>query len=131
MAWAPWPLRDRLGGRGGLAATFLTLLGLLLLIWPLSMLTMSLIDTVAALAGRLSAGLMIPPPPARLATLPIVGEPIERLWSIASLNLTAALTQIAPQLRAVAGWLLSLVAEASFGLLKFIAALVIAGRAAS
>jgi predicted PurR-regulated permease PerM len=121
-------LRDGLGGRRGLAATLLTVLALLLLIGPLSMLTTALVGNSADLAGRLSAGeVTVPPPPATLAAWPLVGERLEQLWRLASVNLLSALNEVQPQIREFARWLLSLVAGASLGMLNFVAAVVIAG----
>jgi predicted PurR-regulated permease PerM len=121
-------LRDRLGDRPRLAATLLTLLALLLLIGPLSMLMAALVGNVGDLATRLTAGeVAVPAPPAGLAEWPLVGQRVERLWQLASVNLLSALSEVQPQLRALARWLLSLVAGAGLGLLNFVAAVVIAG----
>ena len=121
-------LRDGLGGRRRLAATLLTLLALLLLIGPLSMLMAALVGNVGDLATRLTAGeVAVPAPPAGLAEWPVVGRRADQLWRLASVNLLSALSEVQPQLRALARWLLSLVAGAGLGLLNFVAAVVIAG----
>jgi predicted PurR-regulated permease PerM len=117
-----------LGGREGLAATILSLLALLLLIGPLSMMTTALVGNIADLAERLSGGqIVIPPPPTTLAEWPFLGPRVERLWQLASVNLLSAMQEVQPQLRALGGWLLSLVAGIGLGLLNFVAAVVIAG----
>jgi predicted PurR-regulated permease PerM len=121
-------LRSALGGRAGLAAAILSLLALLLLIGPLSMMTSALVGNIADLAGRLTAGqLVVPPPPATLGEWPLVGRRAEQLWQLASVNLLSAVQEVQPQLRALARWMLSLVAGAGLGLLNFVAAVVIAG----
>lgn len=121
-------LRDRLGGGSGLAAALLTLTALLLLIAPLGALTTTLIENVGALAARLTAGsVAVPPPPPRLAQLPLVGDTVARLWQLASVNLLAALQEIRPQLAALGRWLLSFAAGASLGALQLLLAIVIAG----
>jgi predicted PurR-regulated permease PerM len=121
-------VRSRLGGREGPAAALLTVLALLLLIGPLTMLTTALVGNVADLATRLTEGrIVIPPPPTGIASWPFIGERLEQFWSLASLNLLEALGRIQPQLRALAGWLLSLAAGAGLGALNFLAAVVIAG----
>ncbi len=120
-------LTARLGGRGRLTAVLVTVAGLLVLSGPLTVLTMSLIDTVGAMTTRMGVDIAIPPPPPELAQIPLIGEPVAQLWTLASVNLGAALAQIGPQLRVVAGWLLSLVTDAGFSLIKFIAAIIIAG----
>jgi predicted PurR-regulated permease PerM len=120
-------LTERLGGRNRLAACIITVVALLILSGPLSVLTVSLIDTIGTMADRIGVNIEIPPPPPQLAQLPLIGEPIARLWTLASVNLGAALAQVGPQLRIVAGWLLAVVADAGFSLVKFIVAIIIAG----
>lgn len=121
-------LRRALGGRGGLAAVLVTIGLLLVLILPLGMLSRALVDDVAGIAAELAdGGVTIPPPPAWLAGLPVIGAPVEQFWALASANLGQALARIGPQLQAVAIWLLSFIAGAGFGMLSFMAAIVIAG----
>jgi predicted PurR-regulated permease PerM len=121
-------LRDGLGVRGGLAAALLTLTALLLLVAPLGALTATLIENIGALAARLTSGsITVPPPPPRLAQLPLVGDTVARIWQLASVNLLTALQEIRPQLAALGYWLLSLAAGASLGALQLLLAIVIAG----
>ena len=121
-------LQRVLGERPGIAATLTSLLLLLVLIVPLALLSRALVDDVAAVASPLGRGAGAgPPPPAWLAGVPLVGGPLDRFWHEAMLNLGGALAQIEPQLRAAGVWLLSLVAGAGFGMLSFLAAIVIAG----
>ena len=99
-----------------------------MLIVPLAMLSRALVDDVAGLAGALDRGqLTIPPPPGWLAGWPVIGAPLDQFWRQAIANLGAAVAQIEPQLRAAGVWLLSFVAGAGFGMLSFMAAIVIAG----
>jgi predicted PurR-regulated permease PerM len=120
-------LTQHLGGRNRLAAIVFAVVGLLVLSGPLSILTVSLIDTVGTMATRIGVDVEIPPPPPQLRELPLIGEPIAQLWSLATVNLGEALAQFAPQLRIAAGWLLVLVADAGFSLVKFVIAIIIAG----
>lgn len=121
-------LRQRLDGRGGLAAWIVTILLLVLLIVPLTVLSRALIENGADLARLMSeGGLTIPEPPPAIATWPIIGAPIAQFWHLALANVGTALAQIAPQLKALGGWLLTFVAGAGFGLFGFLAAIVIAG----
>jgi predicted PurR-regulated permease PerM len=121
-------LRRALGGRGGLAAVLVTIGLLVVLILPLGLLSRALVDDVAGIAAELAdGGVTIPPPPTWLAGLPVIGAPVEQFWALASANLGQALARIGPQLQAVAIWLLSFIAGAGFGMLSFMAAIVIAG----
>ena len=121
-------LCDLMAGRRRTVAGLMTLLALLMLIGPLSLLTLALIDNIGELAARLTAGaISVPPPPPRLAALPLVGEAAERLWSLASVNFLAALEEVRPQLASLGRWLLRLVAGVSLGALNFMLAVVVAG----
>jgi len=121
-------IRNRLGGRSGLAASLLTLLILVVLIAPVAMLTTILVGNLSELAGKVASNsIVVPAPPPQLATWPLVGPKLFQLWSLASSSFASALQQVQPQLVLLAGWLLSLTAGLGLGLLNFIAAAVIAG----
>jgi predicted PurR-regulated permease PerM len=121
-------LRRLLGGRSGLAATALVILGLVLLMVPAVMLSGTLVDTAQGLAKSFHEGtLAVPPPPDSVREWPLVGEGLSTFWSQASGNLAAAVERIAPQLKTVGSWLLSTAAGAGFGILQFIVAIIIAG----
>ena len=121
-------LCDLMGGRRKTAAGLMTLLALLMLIGPLGLLTLALIDNIGDLAAQLTAGAVsVPPPPPRLAALPLVGEAAERLWRLASVNFLAALEEVRPQLASLGRWLLHLIAGVSLGALNFMLAVVVAG----
>lgn len=121
-------LQRRLGGRGGLAASLMTLFWLVLLIGPVSMLASALVDNVTTLGQALSDGrLKVSPPPVTVVQWPLVGAPLARFWQLASVNLEAALDQVAPHLRVVSGFLLAKIAGIVFGLLQILVAVVVAG----
>ena len=84
-------LESALNGRQRLAAILVTLLMFVVLLIPTLMLATTLIDGVQVLAGKMNAGtLEVPPPPASVATWPIIGEPLDKFWRTASENLAAA-----------------------------------------
>ncbi len=117
-----------LGGRRTLAATLFTVLTLVVLITPTVMLSDTLFGGARNVAKALTEGsLDIPPPPERVAVWPPIGEPLAEFWELASTNLEEALSEIGPQLKATAKWLLAVVAGVGVGLLQFVAAIVIAG----
>jgi predicted PurR-regulated permease PerM len=121
-------LETRLGGRANLAAILATLLLLTILVVPTVMLSDTLVESVTALSQQLTAGtLSIPPPPEVVAGWPVIGKSLAAFWQLASTNLQAALEQIAPHLRAAGTWLLSAAAGVGFGILQFVAAIIIAG----
>ncbi len=132
IATATYPayrwLEGALGGRRGIAATLFTLLMMVILITPTLKLAETLVNGSSLLSGYLEGeSLSIPPPPESIASWPIIGEPLSGFWNLASENLGAALQQIAPQLKAFGGWLLSAAAGAGLGILMFVVAIVIAG----
>jgi predicted PurR-regulated permease PerM len=121
-------LQKALGGRNGLAAALVTLLGLFILITPMIMLSGTLIGSAQGLARGFQEGtIVVPPPPESVKGWPVVGEHLDAFWLQASQNLAAAAAKIAPQLKAVGSFLLSTAAGASFGILQFVIAIVIAG----
>ncbi len=120
-------LTAKLGGRGGLASAVVALLLLAVLVVPAFVLSGTLVDGSQALSQSLDSGtLNIPPPPTGVSEWPLVGEPLYKIWSLASVNLEAAIKQLAPQLKAIGGWLLSAGVGVGLGLLQFVIAIVIA-----
>ena len=117
-----------MGGRGGLSAVIWTFLMLLFFIGPALLLAGTLIDSAKLLATDLADGaISIPLPPENISAWPIIGEPLERFWHLASTNLQHAMGQIVPQLKSIGSWLVSAAAGVAFGVLKFIFAIIIAG----
>jgi predicted PurR-regulated permease PerM len=121
-------VQRRVGDRQGLAATLVTLTGVLLLLGPSILVTESLIDTGQELAEAFNEGdVKIDPPPARVAEWPVIGKPVFDAWTLANQNLEAALTQFESQLTAAASWLLGKLGNTALSVLLFIVSLAIAG----
>lgn len=121
-------LRSMVGGRGKLAAILLTLLFLAILIIPVVLLTERMVEGIQTLAIRFKGGAFsVPPPPASVGTWPIVGAPLQKLWTKASTDLTGLLQSLAPQIKAFVPGVLT--ASAGFGLtvLQFILSILVAG----
>ena len=131
LAVALYPLFDwlvrQLGNRR-LAATLITLLGLTIVVGPLTWLGFVLIGDVGYLVRTLDAGLLsIPLPAESVKSWPLIGERVHQLWSLAASNMKALLTELAPTLKPVGGKLLEITQGVVLGLLEFVAAIVIAG----
>ena len=121
-------LKNLVGRRSGLAAVLFASLLLFALIVPIVMLSQTLIEGSQFIAARLQSGtLAVPPPPANVATWPVIGKPLNDLWALASSNLSDALGRVAPQLKSAASQVLSAAATVSLGVLQFFVATVIAG----
>ena len=121
-------LQVALGGRRKLAATIFTLLALVLLIGPTILLAETLVGGTQELAIKMRDGTVaIPAPPEGVSRWPVIGQPLQRLWQLASVDLEQALGHMGPQLRAFARWLLSAAAGVGLGILQFVFAIIIAG----
>jgi predicted PurR-regulated permease PerM len=121
-------LRKLVAGGGHLATVLFTVLLLTVLIVPIALLAQTLIGGFQALAVRLHDGtLRVPPPPANIATWPIVGKRLGDLWNLASTNFAAALQSLAPQVKGAAAGLLAASAEVGVGVLQFFVSIVVAG----
>ena len=121
-------LQKWLGGRGSLAAAILTGTIVLVVAGPIALLISSLSGTIIGFAGDLDAGtIQLPPPPAHLADLPLVGDRVFKAWSLASSNVSTAVEKLQPYLQAPAGAFLHTVANLGKDLLLLLVAVVIAG----
>jgi predicted PurR-regulated permease PerM len=121
-------LADKFGGKQGLAATILTLLGIALIVVPTAVLMSSLGDSVHQLIIDVQENtLEIPAPPDAVATWPLVGEKLHAFWSAASSDLPALIHSQQPKIGDLAKTALGFVASIGGGLLQFLAAFIIAG----
>lgn len=121
-------LQNVLGGRGGLAAVVCAVFLFAVVIVPVVLLTGSLIEGMQSLAARLKEGTqIIPPPPPRIGTWPIIGVPLKDAWELASKNLSVALQTFAPQIRAVIPELLLASAGIGLAVLQWILSILVAG----
>ena len=117
-----------LGGRPRLAAATLTVINLGIVIGPATWLGLSAVEGVKDLAANLSAGnLVVPSPPEGVKNWPLIGPQLYEHWSQASSNIRAALREVAPYLKPLAGVLLGLAGNAGVGTLKFLLSVALAG----
>ena len=121
-------LARRLGGRSGWAATLITLLGIALIVVPTAVLVNSVGDSVQRLIEDVQQNtLQIPPPNARVADWPVVGERIFAVWERAYTDLPALIKSLQPKIGDLAKVALAMVAAIGVDILKFVAAFIIAG----
>jgi predicted PurR-regulated permease PerM len=117
-----------LGGRSGLAATLLVLLGIAILVVPIAVLMSSLGDSIQTLIEAVQQNtLKIPAPPETVAAWPIIGGKLHALWSKAHDDVPALVQSMQPKIGDLARTALGFVASIVGGLLAFLAALVLAG----
>jgi predicted PurR-regulated permease PerM len=118
----------KLGGRQGLAATLLVLLGIVVVVVPTAALMSSLGDSVRNLVNDVQNNtLQVPPPRESVAHWPLVGEKVHALWTKAYTDLPALVQSMQPKIGNLAKAALGFVASIGGGLLKFLASLVVAG----
>ena len=138
MAWALilavclYPLQQsvaaKLGGRQGLAATLLVLLGIVVVVVPTAALMSSLGDSVRGLINDVQNNtLQVPPPRESVADWPLVGEKVHAFWTKAHTDLPALVQSMQPKIGNLAKAALGFVASIGGGLLLFLASLAVAG----
>lgn len=138
LAWsivltvALYPVFDFLsrliGGHPKFAAAILTLINLGLVIGPATWLGLNALDGVKEFAGNLSSGsLTVPSPPESVNHWPFIGPQLYEFWNRASSNIRAALHEVAPYLKPMAGALLAFAGNAGIGAFKFLLSVALAG----
>jgi predicted PurR-regulated permease PerM len=120
-------LKNRIGGRSKLAATIIALLGLAIVIGPVSLVATVLLHNAHNLVDSMSSGnLAVPPPPKDIASWPIIGQSLSNIWQRASVNLESLIHQFNPQILEFSKNLLFQATNAGLTLLKFIISIIIA-----
>ena len=115
-------------GHRALAATAITLCGLVIMLGPVTWLGISLADSAQTLSAQLSDGtIAIPPPPETVKAWPVIGNYTYETWQLASTNLREMLAQAAPRLKPLGAGVLAAAGSAGINLLKFILATIISG----
>jgi predicted PurR-regulated permease PerM len=130
LAFASWPLMRRLtsalGQRPTLAAAILTGVWLLLVLLPLVWLGFNLAEHVRDASALIRDVQLegLPPPPAWVANLPVVGERLSQLWASMDAQGAAFFQGLKPHLGQVGNWLLGRSARVGGGLVELALALV-------
>lgn len=121
-------LSKRLGGRPRLAATILTIINLAIVIGPAAWLGLNALEGVKMVAWDLASGnLAVPTPPESVKNWPLIGQRLYELWHQGSSNIRAALGEVAPYLKPLAGTMLAFAGNAGVGMLKFLLSVALAG----
>jgi predicted PurR-regulated permease PerM len=118
----------RLGGRDGLAAVLLVLLGIVVIVAPTTVLAMALGDSIQGFADRLGDhSLQVPEPPASVAAWPVVGAKAHALWSQAHSDLPSLVMSLQPHFGDISKKALGAAAAIGGSVLLFLFSFVIAG----
>ena len=120
-------LKNRIGGRSNLAATLLALLGIAVIIGPVSLIATVLLHNAQTFVDGIAAGtLTVPPPPDNIKNWAVIGKPLNNIWQSASVNIESLMSQFSPQIHEFAKTLLFQATNAGLALLKFIVSIIIA-----
>ena len=121
-------LENVLGGRVKIAATIYTLVALALLITPTVFISNSIIDTSVTVTQEYQSGkLVIPTPSEKVAEWPLIGEKTYKFWHGAATNLEKTINAYLPQVKELAGGMLSTVAGLGGTIVQFIISIIISG----
>jgi predicted PurR-regulated permease PerM len=131
MAFASWPLMRlltrMLGGRQSTAAGLLTALWIVVVALPLVVIGLNLADHIrdatALIKGYQMEGL--PPPPAWLASFPVLGEYLLRAWERLDQQGSAWFSTVQPYIGQVGNFLLVRSAKIGGGILELALSLIL------
>ena len=132
LAVALYPVFDwlssHLGDRPRIAAILTTLIVLAVFLAPATWLGIGLVDGLRDISDQLTSGeLVLPAPPDSVRDWPLIGNQFYEFWNNASINLQAALRDIAPHLKPLAGPILAIAGSAGTGTIKFVLSVILAG----
>ncbi len=115
----------RLGNRW--SALLIGLVGVAVMLVPMVMVVTSLGSSLYSLvSGLQNHSLTVPPPPSRLADLPLIGQKLTEAWALVATNMPAALAKYGHMLTEPAAWLASFAGGLAAGELSFILSFAIA-----
>jgi predicted PurR-regulated permease PerM len=121
-------LSKALGGRTKLAAALCSLLLLLVVIVPSVLLGGTLAHGIETMTDQLQAGrLDIPPAPASLSQVPIVGPRLQEFWTLCATDLPQVVTRLGPQVQKYLPVLLAASSGIAGAILQFVIAIILAG----
>lgn len=130
---ATWPLfrslEVRLGNRRGPAVAIMSVAMLLLLVLPLWMAVDTILDHSAQLtaAGKSFAADGLPPPPAWVKSLPLVGERVAAAWrQLDAAGTSGIVTKVTPYAADTGKWVLAQVGGIGGMLIQFLLVVTIA-----
>jgi len=121
-------LNKWLGNHASFSATIIVLLSLFLVVGTLAVLVNNMVDTLIDLDHRIRAGeLIMPSPPQGLEQWPLIGEPLQRMWSMTSENIGQEIKAHSSDLIRLGSYVLTKMANKSLDFLLFIVAMMLSG----
>jgi predicted PurR-regulated permease PerM len=121
-------LKRKLGGRNRLTSVLVTILVLLIIFIPFSLLAKTFYAGIMSLRDIVeSEKFYIPAPAESVKSWPIIGNPIFQLWNSAFTNLDSVITQYKPQIKEFLIWFLGAAKNTSIEFVKLIVSIIISG----
>lgn len=121
-------LNRRLHGHSTLAASILMLISLFLFIGAIVILTNNTISSLNDIITKMRAGeSVIPAPPAAIASWPLIGKDVYRVWYLAYSNISAAMHQYSSYVINASAAMLGKMASKSVDVLVFGLAILLSG----
>ncbi|WP_336492544.1 AI-2E family transporter [Methylobacterium nigriterrae] len=118
-------LRLRLGNRW--SALLIGLVGVAVMLVAMAIVVTSLASSIYALVSDLrNQSLTVPPPPPRLADIPLIGQKLSEAWALVATDMTAALAKYGQTLKKPAAWLVSFAGGLATAGLSFVLSFAIA-----
>jgi predicted PurR-regulated permease PerM len=132
LAVTMYPVHRRLarmlGGKQGLAATLMVLIGIVLIVVPTALLISSSSDSIHDLINSVNNNtLRIPAPSPSVANWPVVGKKVHAFWSLAYSDLPVVVQGMQPKIGELAKQALRIVAGTGGNIIKFMFSFIIAG----
>jgi len=132
IAIAFYPVHKKLTkvfkGKEGWAATVLTLVLMAVLIIPTILFISTLVESGTSLFEAVKLGTFhVPKPTESVKDWPLIGKPVYDLWQLSSVNLTAAILKLGPQLTKIGTWLFNSLGGLIGSVFVFFFALIVSG----
>ena len=121
-------IKNWLRGKNALAAVVITVVLIAILIVPPAWLIVSTAGEMKTLANEVKSGeLSIPPPRENIRELPLIGQKVYEIWSLASTDLQGVMVQYKEQIKTAGTMLIGTMMSTGTGLLLLLAAVIISG----
>jgi predicted PurR-regulated permease PerM len=121
-------LKGKLGNRVKLPAILVTILVLLIIIVPFSLMAKTFYEGITSLRGVVEGEkFYIPAPSDSVKAWPLIGNQVYSLWNSASINLESVITQYKPQIKDFLIWFLGAAKSTSVEFIKLIVSIIISG----
>jgi predicted PurR-regulated permease PerM len=121
-------LKIKLGNRTRMASILITILLLLVVLIPFSLLAKTFYDGITLLRSVTEQEkFYIPAPSESVKSWPLIGNYVFQLWNSASQNIEPLITQYKPQIKEFMVWFLGAVKNTSVEFIKILVSIIISG----